>query len=280
MEDKSSASSGKRSAPARRPRRGRTGSLSVVGLGIAGPAHVTTSTLAAIRTADKRFFLVADPLTREWLRGIAPRAEDLSDAYALGKSRDDSYAEMIERMLAPVRRGQRVCAIFYGHPGVFAYPPHEAVRRARSEGFAARMLPGISAVDCLFADVGVDPGEVGCQEFEATDFVLRRRRFDSSSALILWQIGLVGVEDVRDADLWSREGLRVLVEVLLETYPPTHEVIVYEASTLPIVPPKILRLPLSALAEGAVTAISTLYVPPLPDRETDLGMLRRLGLVP
>lgn len=248
-------------------------------MGIAGPAHVTAAALAAIRAARKRFFLVADPLTREWLRAVAPRAEDLSDAYAVGKSRDDSYEEMVERVLTAVRAGRRVCAIFYGHPGVFAYPPHAAVRRARAEGFRARMLPGISAEDCLFADLGVDPGDVGCQGFEATDFLLRRRRFDSCSALLLWQVGLVGVEDVREADLWSRGGLRVLTEVLLETYPPDHEVVVYEATTLPITSPKIVRVPLAELPDAPVTAISTLYVPPLPERETDLAMAERLGLV-
>jgi hypothetical protein len=69
----------------------------------------------------------------------------------------------------------------------------------------------------------------------------------------------------------------VLAERLLETYPAEHEVVVYEATTLPVLPPKILRLPLSALAAADVTAISTLYVPPLPDRDTDMVMLRRLG---
>ena len=257
----------------------RRGSLDVVGVGIAGPAHATAAALGAIRAAGKRFFLVADPLTREWLREIAPRAEDLADAYAIGKSRDDSYEEMVERILAPVRHGRRVCAIFYGHPGVFAYPPHEAVRRARAEGFAARMLPGISAEDCLFADLGVDPGDVGCQGFEATDFLLRRRRFDPTAALVLWQVGLVGVEDVREAELWSRDGLQVLTEVLLDTYPAEHEVIVYEASTLPIVAAKIVRVPLGELASAPVTAISTLFVPPLAERDTDLEIARRLGLL-
>ncbi len=72
-------------------------------------------------------------------------------------------------------------------------------------------------------------------------------------------------------------GLEVLAERLLETYPADHEVVVYEATTLPVVPARILHLPLSALAGADVTAISTLYVPPLPDRETDLAMLQRLG---
>jgi uncharacterized protein YabN with tetrapyrrole methylase and pyrophosphatase domain len=253
------------------------GALTVVGVGLAGPAHVTRETLGAIRAAERHFVLVADLLTLEWLLELAPAAENLADSYAVGKSRDDTYEEIVERMLAPVRRGRRVCAIFYGHPGVFANSPHEAIRRARREGFEARMLPGVSALDCLFADLGLDPGEVGCQEHEATDFLLRRRRFDPCSGLILWQIGVVGVADFREEALWSREGLGVLAERLLETYPADHEVVVYEATTLPVVPPRVLHLPLAALAEAKVTAISTLYVPPLPDRDTDLEMLRRLG---
>lgn len=233
--------------------------------------------MGAIRAAERHFVLVADLLTLEWLLTLAPGAENLVDSYGVGKSRDDTYEEIVERILAPMRQGRRVCAIFYGHPGVFANSPHEAIRRARAEGFTARMLPGISALDCLFADVGLDPGDVGCQEYEATDFLLRRRRFDPCSGLVLWQIGVVGVVDYREEELWSREGLGVLAERLLETYPAEHEVVVYEATTLPVLPPKILRLPLSALAAADVTAISTLYVPPLPDRDTDMVMLRRLG---
>jgi hypothetical protein len=37
------------------------------------------------------------------------------------------------------------------------------------------MLPGISAEDCLFADLGIDPGIYGCQSYEATDFLANGR---------------------------------------------------------------------------------------------------------
>jgi len=276
---RTSSSSKIRRSLAKATRRRSPGTLTVIGLGIAGPAHVTAESLAALADAERVFFLVADPLTRAWLLTLRPRAENLADAYARGKSRDLSYDEMVARILAPVRAGRRVCAAFYGHPGVFATPPHTAVRQARAEGFAARMLPAVSAEDCLFADLGVDPSESGCASFEATDFLLRRRRFDPTSALVLWQIGLVGVEDVRDAELWSANGLTALTEVLLETYRPRHDVIVYEASTLPIVAPKIVRVALARLPGAPVTAVSTLYVPPRAERATDWRMARRLGLV-
>ena len=67
--------------------------------------------------------------------------------------------------------------------------------QARAEGFNARMLPGISAEDCLFANLGADPGTHGCQSFEATSFLLRKPKFDTLTHLILWQI-LFGIQGI------------------------------------------------------------------------------------
>jgi hypothetical protein len=183
-------------------------------------------------------------------------------------------------MLAPVRRGAWVCTAFYGHPGVFVDPSHDAVARARAEGYAARMLPGISAEDCLYADLGLDPGEDGCQSFEATDFLVHRRRFDPRSLLVLWQIGAIGVLTYRPGTLWSRRGLRVLREELGRHYRADHRVIVYEASPFPVCPPRIDELPLSRLPAAAVTIASTLVVPPTRALHSDQTMLDRLRLKP
>ena len=39
-----------------------SGSISLVGIGYLAGAHVTSETLALIRSADRLFFLVGDPL--------------------------------------------------------------------------------------------------------------------------------------------------------------------------------------------------------------------------
>lgn len=254
------------------------GSLTVVGTGYLAAGQVTAEAEGCIRTADKCLYLVSDPVTAVWIQRLNPTAESLQDAYAPGKRRRESYREMVERMLTPVRQGLDVCAAFYGHPGVFAFPSHEAIRQARANGFEARMFPGVSAEDCLFADLGLDPATHGCQSFEATDFLIRRRRFEPSSNLILWQIGAIGVATYEGEDLWSRAGLRVLVEVLLQHYPAGHETVVYEAAVYPVCDPLILRVPLGSLAESRVSVISTLYVPPLHPAPLDLTMLDRLGI--
>lgn len=237
------------------------GCLTVVGTGYLVAGQVTQQALTCIERAEKLFHLTAEPVTAAWLNGLNPSAESLHDTYAVGRPRTDSYREMVERMLDPVRRGLDVCAAFYGHPGVFAFAGHEAIRRARSEGYPASMLPGISAADCLFADLGVDPAD-GCQMYEATSFLYRKRRFDPTVPLILWQIGLIAVHSVvATRGPWNSHGLHVLTRVLLQDYPPDHEVVVYEAARLPVCRPKILPLPLRELAQADISDCSTLFVP-------------------
>jgi hypothetical protein len=136
-----------------------------------------------------------------------------------------------------------------------------AIRKARAEGYSAIMLPGVSAEDCLFADLGIDPAESGCQSYEATDFLFSQRRVDPSAALVLWQIGVVGNAQYTAGD-YDRSLLPLLVAKLTEIYPPHHQVIAYEASVLIGCPPNILRCPLAQLATAPMSAASTLYVPP------------------
>jgi len=152
------------------------------------------------------------------------------------------------------------------------------VRRAREEGFEARMLPGVSAEDCLVADLGVDPGERGWQSWEATDFLLQGFRPDPTAGLVLWQVDGIGRLD------WNLDpdprGLRVLAEVLEQLYPPEHELVFYRASIYPIQPGEAVRMQLRELAGLEAPPASTLYVPPLPPRPVDEAIAARLGLTP
>jgi hypothetical protein len=80
------------------------------------------------------------------------------------------------------------------------------------------------------------------------------------SALVLWQIGVVGSAD-HSSELRAPR-LPELVARLLELYPNEHEVVVYEASSFVGIEPLIRPVPLIGLA-AAVTPASTLYVPPV-----------------
>jgi uncharacterized protein YabN with tetrapyrrole methylase and pyrophosphatase domain len=254
----------------------RKGVLAVVGTGIESMGQMTPAALREIRRADRLFYLAADPMTERTLRGLHRGAVDLHSFYAEGRHRLRTYAQMTERVLEDVRAGRRVCLALYGHPGVFAMPAHAAVRLARKEGHRAVMLPAVSADACMIADLGVDPAG-GWQSYEATDFLLRRRRADPSVGLVLWQVGVVGRLDYPSGPV-HREKLAVLTEVLLETYPPRHLATLYEAATLPGFPPSIERVQIGSLHRAAVTSVTTMYVPPSRSAPVDAQMLERLGI--
>ena len=203
----------------------RTGSLLVVGVGITGIGQVTLEAEAAIKAADQVFYLVLERTTELWLRLANPRASTLSNLYAEGKERRQTYAEMTARIVDAVRQGQRVCAVFYGHPAVFVESSHAAVRELVADGYQARILPGISADACLYAELGFNPGAYGVQSFEATDFLRARRIFDPSSNLLLWQVGVLGEIDARVGGRCLPERLHTLVEYLRPHYPHRHEIV-------------------------------------------------------
>ena len=252
----------------------RAGELVVVGTGIRLVVQTTPEALDCITRADRLLYLVTDPATETWLRRLNRSAETLRDCYAVGKPRERSYREMVQRIVAAVRSGAYVCAAFYGHPGVFVNPGHQAIRRARREGFRARMLPGISTEDCLFADLGVDPAESGCQSFEATDFLAYRRRFDPTSALILWQVGVLGEPGFPTAVPCRPERLERLTRFLRRHYDERHPIVLYEAAQFPISEPTIRKIPLSKLPATRLWSITTLYIPPKPSREPDPVVMR------
>ncbi|GLQ96200.1 hypothetical protein GCM10007863_06180 [Dyella mobilis] len=251
------------------------GSLACVGIGITLGSHIGALARSHIEQADVVFMGVSDGVVELWLKGMNPDTRSLQPYYAEGKSRLDTYREMVEAMMTEVRAGKRVCGVFYGHPGVFAWAPHKAVETARSEGFPAQMEPGISSEDCLYADIGIDPATFGCQHYETSQFMLYRRRIDPSAWLILWQIGLAG--DKTNLRTTTGPAYRqVLVEILARDYPLDHEVIIYQAATLPIQTPRIERLALEMLPRAEVGMTDTLAIPPARGMEMDPGVLAQL----
>ena len=249
-----------------------------MGIGITLGLHLTPEARWAIRSAERVLYLVPDPAAAAWIEGLNPAASSLEGRYAPGRPRQQTYRDIVEEVLGYVRKGLRVCLVLYGHPGVFAAPSHRAVRGARAEGFPATMLPGVSAEDCLFADLGVDPGEAGCQSYGATDYLLFPRRFDPTAALVLWQVGAIGPPVGTGTP--NREGLRALAERLADAYGPDHPVVLYEASPYPTSGPVVHHTPLRDLPRAPLSGMATLYVPPAGVPAPDREMFARLGISP
>lgn len=257
----------------------KKGSLVIVGTGISVAGQMTLAAKSHIENADIVFMGIMNKVGEHAVKQLNPNCISLDDLYQQGKSRAVTYSQMSERIVQAVIEGNKVCAAFYGHAGVFVTPSHEAIRRVRELGLDAQMLPGVSAEDCLIADLGIDPSRYGCQSYEATQFLFRDYRIDPYMTQIIWQIGLAGEASLSVLDAnHSQRGLAMLTEILREHYPDHHELIIYQAATLPIDEPKIQKLMLCELSHAKPTLISTLVVPSLGMPAYRQDRLARLGL--
>ncbi|CAM4467228.1 SAM-dependent methyltransferase [Paenibacillus tarimensis] len=259
---------------------GPKGKLIIMGSGIASVGF-TRDTEMHIKAADYVFYVVTDAVTKIWIKESRPDAYDLSALYSDSKPRYSTYMQMTEAMLYYVRQGKTVAAIYYGHPGVFALSTHRAVSIARREGHHAIMKPGISALDCLCADLGVDPSYPGMQTMEATDMLLRGKAPDTTMHVVLWQVGLVGVTGFRRRGYLNR-NFNVLVEFLQQVYGRDYVITHYIAAHYPTIPPIIERWKLSELlrpdVQAGIQGLSTFYIPPKDATECCVEMAVRIGM--
>jgi uroporphyrin-III C-methyltransferase len=239
----------------------------IVGAGILTPAHLTQETIGKISSADIVYTLVPDPLGLSTIKKLNSKIADLADYYFdpksedNGKNRLEAYDVMVDVVLSSVRKNLKVVCVFYGHPGIFVYPAHKMIAEARADYFMATMLPAISAEDCLYSDLGIDPGYSGCVSFEASQYLFFNHPSNPYATMILWQIGVVGDEYLNRL-VPAEHGLEMLRERLLQNYPPEHRVILYEASTLPIMQHRCEEITISELPSAKVSTITTLVIPP------------------
>lgn len=251
--------------------------LVFVGTGINSTNQLTAEAKAHIANADKLLYCVADLAIERQLQCLNKSAEDLYVYYADDKPRRQTYQEMVERTLEVLKEHRRVCVVYYGHPGIFVWPSYKAIQLARKDGYRAYMLPAVSSLDCLFADVGFDPSRHSCQIIEATDLLVRSRKPDLCASVVIFQVGCVGDLGYNSRG-YDRRHVPVLAEYLASHYGDEYEVILYEAAQYPVCRPKVRRIRISDLVDAKPSGITTLYIPPKQLPPAQEAMLSRLGL--
>jgi precorrin-2 methylase len=227
-------------------------SLIVVGMGIRTPGQLTAEARRAIESAD-RVFYAAD-------RGAAHDAERFAREVAAINSNSEPVPEMqgvmvndqldrqADAILAPLRAGQSVCFVTYGHPGICYYLCHKLIGRARDGKFPALMLPAVSSLDGLFADLAFDPARHGVQVFDAVEFVARTKKVDSTIPIVLLQA-------------YRLEPERTALVARLKTYPNTHQCFLYRAAPSVDEVPNIQPLTVGDLVKADIPPDRILFIP-------------------
>lgn len=165
---------------------------------------------------------------------------DCDDLYSRAEDFATAYRGAAERVIAAARQGEVVYAV-PGHPLVAERSVQEVLARAKDEGLAARVYPGVSFVDAALAALGVDGGNL--QVCDALDL-----RLDT------WRPALIG-------QVYRREVAAEVKLKLLAWYPGEHRVVVLAG--LGTGEERLTEVPLAELDHRPFGYLDAVYVPPL-----------------
>jgi Tetrapyrrole (Corrin/Porphyrin) Methylases len=240
------------------------GELTIVGAGIVAISQMSYETVTHIEKADCVFYHATNGVMAAHIRSLNPNCTDLYQYYGEGKDRRITYVQMAELMLREVRRGRRVVGVFHGHPGVFVMAARRSLMIAAAEGHSTRMLPAISSVDCLLADMRIDPGIYGLQIVKAGSVLHGNVSLAVGGHVVLLQISSVG-DATFSFSGYKRSRRRDFFSALLKHYPETQETYYYAAPSLPAEAPEIIPRQLAGYDDESVLksiGAGVLYIPP------------------
>ena len=214
----------------------RTPHIYIAGLGLKTVTQITREVQDACRGSAEILYVDTGIATRTFLETLCPRVTPLFDeSYARDASRVSAYHHMAARVVEAALDHPPVTFALHGHPLVAALPPFLVLELAAALDLRVTILPGVSALDALLADLRLDPVVHGIQMYEATDVLLRRRPLQSDVPAILWQIG--PMETCLHSQAVSLPGrFARLMAHLRQFYPARHEVVAIHCSPHPMVP--------------------------------------------
>lgn len=250
--------------------------LIIAGLGIKFLSHLTRETEEIIKSSDKVFYLANDDFYPEWIQSCNSNAESLYSIYFSQSKRIDSYDLIKEKILNELNRYNNVAFIIYGNPTFLVQSTAMLVDAARAIGHRAYVLPAISSLDCLLADLCINPGDHGMQIFEATGLLAYKKIIDPTSHIIIFQPSAIGQSGHERNPEKIIKGLKLLYDYLSKYYSPDKEIIFYEASQYPGGTSNIKKETIYNIIYIAISSKTTIYIPPAKTDELDLEMVARL----
>jgi len=247
----------------------------IAGLGVRGVNQVTREVERALRTSREVLYLDAGVATRTYLENLCPRVTSLFEqSYAEERPRLNAYEHMAIKVVQAALANPPVTFAIHGHPLVAVHAPFLVLEMARALGLKVEILPGISSLDALLADLHLDPVVHGLQMYEATDLLLRRRPLQNDVPAIIWQIGPIETA-LHDQAISRPQRFTRFIAHLRQFYPARHAVVAIYCSPHPLMPPTVLPFTLEEMGEHAdqLHAGFTLYVPPAMGRPVQDGDL-------
>jgi tetrapyrrole methylase family protein/MazG family protein len=231
--------------------------IAVVGLGPGDASLLTVGAHEKLRAAPTVWTRTLRHPTLEQL-DLGDRLRSLDHLYDTLPSVDEVYVAIARTLLDAARDHpeQEILYAVPGSPGTGEASVGILRELAHEEGVEIEILPGVSALEAAFVELGVDPLDAGMQTVDAPElaYLMDERPSVATQFLNATLPLLIG-------GVWQH-GLASQVKLfLLALYPAEWSVRLTRAG----LGERPVETPLEELDRGvAIDHLTTLYVPPLP----------------
>ena len=225
------------------------------------PDHLTIEVIETMGTC-KRIFTNLDEIQlgrlSEEFRG---KCVSLWSLYRDDRSRGANYQDVIQSITETVVRESPVAWLTPGHPLVLDSVSRGLQKAGRAHGWKVRIMPGLSCIDTLLADLDYDPAS-GLLVHDSTAVVSQRIPLISSIATLLLQPHVFG-SDLPRIYSNSSPDLRALCQYLLGFYPKAHRCAFVRSACAPGGSCEITWVDLADMAGASFESVrgSSLFLP-------------------
>jgi tetrapyrrole methylase family protein / MazG family protein len=232
-------------------------SVTVVGIGPGPVSSLTKEVEAELLRANKVFFRTGAHPVYEWLRGLGKHLVCFDLLYTTPwPDPEDMYDFMVSALLKEAAlHGEALFAV-PGNPGLLEDTTNLLRLKGPKEGVEIRVLPGVSFLDQILAEMNFD-FSLGLQIVLPLTH-LQPGFFTNRLALLVCQIEAASLPQ-------DRPRVDLTMKFLLQAYPPDHSVTLIWTDGLPAYKTQSKSIALKDLAReyGEGKFFASLYVPPI-----------------
>lgn len=206
------------------------GSVHVFGLGVRAVMQITLEANYLLQQMEQVFHGEDDPEVSKYIASVGCEEVSIRHLYSEGKPRDQAYQEICDSIIEAARAGKKCSYLTPGNPvflNAVVFKLRKATLRHRIPFF---VYAGVSSIDTLLTDIFLPVELTGLQCFEATHFVRTRPRIDKRVPLLLFQPSVVEAFDIRFQSRVHMPGVKLLQDVLTESYGNTQTWILFRSA--------------------------------------------------
>ena len=252
--------------------------LVIAGLGVMIPDQITQQVFRAMNSCMVIYTVVNEP-PQMWLGQEALKLVEVVNVMSLyqeGALRSENYDRVIETIMEAVDLGRTVGYVTYGNPMAYDSVAQGLVLKAQARGIPFAVLPGISSMDSVLCDLGVDMAP-GIQIYEATWMVAFGVHPRADVHALITQVGTFGSFKTHYSKRWDGSALSGLVDHLRTVYPAEHVVRLVRATAFEGQATRVRSVPLDDLPTVSAEDLSgtTLYIPAVEAPRSDRRMIQQ-----